>query len=80
MTKHLSQDEWLKRKSMDEQVGGDHYQLAIQPLDFIYSNDIPFIEANIIKYVVRHKKKNGKQDLEKARDYINKLIELEYGG
>ena len=60
-------------------MGGEHYQLAIQPRDFIRANNIPWDEANVIKYVVRHREKNGKQDLEKAIHYIQMLIEDEYG-
>lgn len=61
------------------QVGGDHYNdMAIQPLDFIYHNDIPYCEANVIKYVCRHRNKNGKEDILKAIDYLNKILEKEY--
>ena len=60
----------------DTQVGGDHYQrLKIQPIDFILANEIPFCEANAIKYLCRWRHKNGIQDLEKARHYIDLLIE-----
>lgn len=62
-------------KATDTQIGGNHYMAKVQPIDFIVGNDIPFREANIIKYVFRHKKKNGKQDLEKARHYLDMLIE-----
>jgi len=66
--------------AMDKQMGGTHYKnLAIQPTDFIYQNNIPFIEGNIIKYIVRHRSKNGLQDLIKAKHYIDILIEKEYG-
>ncbi len=73
-------EQYMKRMSeeMDaksRQVGGNHYQLPIQPVDFIVKNDIPFREANVIKYVVRHKSKNGKKDLEKAMHYLQMLIE-----
>jgi len=52
--------------------------MTIQPVQFIHANGIPFIDANVIKYVCRHRNKNGKQDLLKARQYIDMLIELEY--
>lgn len=62
------------------QVGGDHYkQYIIQPIDFILENQIPFCEANVIKYVSRWRTKNGRQDLEKAKHYIDLLIEHEFG-
>jgi hypothetical protein len=60
------------------QIGGSHYsKLALQPVEFIYKNDIPYIEGNIIKYVVRWRDKNGIDDLRKARHYLDMLIELE---
>jgi hypothetical protein len=34
-----------------------------------------FYVGNVIKYVVRFKGKNGKEDLLKAREYLNKLID-----
>jgi hypothetical protein len=33
--------------------------------------------ANIVKYLWRFKQKNGKQDLEKARKYLDMLIEVQ---
>jgi len=64
---------------MNKQEGGDHYvKLPIQPVEFIYKNKLGFLEGNVIKYVVRHKAKNGKEDLLKARHYIDMLMELEY--
>ena len=63
----------------DLQVGGDHYKKAIQPWDFVASNNLGFFEGNIIKYVTRWRDKNGVEDLRKARHYLDKLIELETG-
>lgn len=66
-------------RASKKQVAGDHYSsLAIQPGEFIHRNGIGFLEGNVIKYVCRHKKKNGKQDLEKAIHYLQLLIEWEY--
>jgi len=56
------------------QVGGTHYRAPIQHWDFVLANDIPYMEAQIIKYVMRWRKKNGIQDLEKARHFLEKLI------
>ena len=58
---------------------GPHYQeMKIQPLEFIQENEIPFCEGNAIKYICRHRRKNGKEDLLKAITYIKKIIEKEY--
>lgn len=59
------------------QVGGEHYKKnAIQPWDYIVSNELGYLEGNIVKYVSRWKDKGGRQDLEKARHYLDKLIEV----
>lgn len=61
---------------MNTQVGGSHYtDMAIQPIEYIFANDIPFAEGNIIKYVSRYRAKNGLEDLKKARHMLNLLIE-----
>ena len=64
--------------ALEKQVSGTHYkEMKIQPIEFIHANNIPFAEANVIKYVTRWKSKNGIADLEKAKHYIELLIELE---
>jgi len=69
-----------KMKASEKQIGGGHYaKYKIQPTEFIHKNNVPFIEGNIIKYVLRHKDKNGIEDLKKAKHYIDLLIEFEYG-
>lgn len=61
---------------LDRQVGGSHYSgYKIQPLEFIIRNEIPFPEASAIKYILRYKNKNGVEDLEKAKHYIDIMIE-----
>lgn len=66
--------------ALDVQVGGDHYKsLAIQPVEYIHANKIGYFEGNVIKYVSRWRAKNGIADLEKAKHYIDLLIELEGG-
>ena len=66
-------------KATDIQVGGDHYKLPIQPIEYIWKNKLNFFQGNIIKYTTRYKAKGGKVDLLKARHYIDLLIEFEYG-
>lgn len=50
---------------------------TIQPWDYIAANNIGFFEGNAIKYLTRWRDKGGIADLEKARHYLDKLIELE---
>ncbi|MBD3842563.1 MAG: DUF3310 domain-containing protein [Campylobacterales bacterium] len=55
-----------------------HYtELKIQPIDFIEANQeaLSWALANVIKYISRHKKKNGIEDLKKAQWYLNHEIE-----
>jgi hypothetical protein len=67
--------------ALETQVGGDHYRsMAIQPIEFIVGNNIPYREANVIKYVTRWRNKNGVEDLRKARHYIDMLIEEAVSG
>ena len=51
-----------------------HYDFPIQPVDFILKNRLGFCEGNIIKYICRWQLKNGREDLLKARHYIDILI------
>lgn len=64
--------------ALNTQVGGSHYKdMAIQPAKFAHANGLPYIEGCIVKYVCRWREKGGIQDLEKARHYIDLLIEFE---
>jgi len=64
--------------ALEVQIQGNHYKhMKIQPVEFIHANGIPFIEGCIIKYVARWKLKGGVKDLEKAKHFIDLLIELE---
>lgn len=64
--------------SLGVQEGGSHYKwMAIQPVEYIHRNGIPFIEGCIIKYVTRWRAKNGLEDLRKARHFLDMLIEFE---
>lgn len=46
-------------------------------IQFCIENDLDFLQGNVVKYVVRYKEKNGLEDLEKAKEYLNRLIENE---
>lgn len=64
--------------ALEKQVSGDHYKsLKIQPVEFIHANGIPFAEGSVIKYVTRWRDKGGLADLEKAKHFLEILIELE---
>lgn len=65
--------------ALDTQIGGSHYREgAIQPIEFMMSNDFDFIQGCIIKYAARHKTKNGVEDLKKIIHYAQLAMELQY--
>lgn len=68
----------------ERQVGGSHYQKAIEPwaaMEAWLSPDefTGYLRGNVIKYMARYKDKNGVEDLLKAHHYLEKLIEIEEG-
>lgn len=65
--------------ALQEQVGGDHYNLPIQPVEYIHRNGLDFLQGNVIKYITRHKMKNGAEDVRKAIHYCRLILQLEYG-
>lgn len=58
------------KSPLAHQVGGEHYKSAYQPIEFITTFKLLMIEGNLVKYITRHYKKNGKEDLEKAYHYL----------
>jgi len=55
-----------------------HYaRFAIQPIEFILANGLNFLQASVIKYLVRYPYKNGMEDLLKCRNMLDRLIEEE---
>ena len=66
--------------ALDIQEGGNHYKkYKIQPIEFVVANNIPVLEANAQKYILRHADKNGMEDLRKARHYLELMAEMYYG-
>lgn len=63
---------------MGEQVEHPtHYnQGKVEMWDYANDHNLDFFEGNIVKYVTRWRHKNGIQDLKKAKQYLDKLIEL----
>ena len=62
-----------------KQVAGDHYRSedsTYQHWDLVADTGMGYFEGQITKYVARWRKKNGKQDLEKALHYAQKMQEL----
>jgi len=53
----------------------EHYDMAIQPQDYIRQNGLGWEAGNVIKYVTRYRHKGGQADLRKALDYLHKLMQ-----
>jgi hypothetical protein len=65
-----------------DQIGGQHYQKDIQPVEAMQAwmsreGVEGFYWGNVIKYVARWKDKNGVEDLKKAKDYLERLIKMQ---
>ena len=64
-----------EKKNQKDNINPTYYVGSkIQVSDFIAEFKLDYFAGNIVKYVVRHKFKNGLEDLKKARWYLNKLI------
>ena len=62
-----------------KQVGGSHYSsMTIPPSEFINKNNLPCADGKAIKYRCRHKQQGQKEDLLKAKHYIDMAIERDY--
>lgn len=59
------------------QVGGRHYKSYIEHWDYVAANDLDYFQGQITKYVARWKLKGGLEDLQKARHFLDKYIEIE---
>lgn len=57
------------------QVGGDHYKTPYEHWDFVPKVGLGYLAGCASKYLVRWRKKNGKQDLEKCLHYLEKAHE-----
>lgn len=65
--------------ALSTQEGGNHYKdKGIQPIVYIHANNMGFCEGNVVKYITRHKEKNGAEDIRKVIHYCKLLLELEY--
>lgn len=61
---------------MSDPVNPPHYaDHTVAPIDLIEAYNLDFSLGNVVKYVARHREKNGLEDLKKARWYLNRAIE-----
>jgi hypothetical protein len=65
--------------ALDEQEGGDHYKhMTIQPAVYCEKNGLSGLESAVVKYVSRHKFKNGIEDIDKAIHCLRLIKEIRY--
>jgi hypothetical protein len=64
-----TKDQFEKLFPQEKQIGGNHYQIKIQPYEFTMANNLNFFQGNVIKYAVRYLKKNKIEDLNKIIHY-----------
>lgn len=62
----------------EKQIAGDHYKEYgdLQPWDVVLAWKLGYLEGTALKYIARHKKKNGKEDIQKAIHFLEKLLEV----
>lgn len=61
------------------QIGGTHYKgLAIEPGYYAQVNQLNYMEANVLKYITRHRHKGGAEDINKAIHCLTLLLQWEY--
>lgn len=69
----------MAREALERQEGGSHYKdMKIQPIEYAMANELNACEFNVLKYLSRHRRKGGKEDLDKAKHMLDLLIALEY--
>ena len=73
----LSKQEEEKINANTNKIKPTYYGSGIDVIEFCLRNNLTFMQGNVIKYVTRYKNKNGIEDLEKAKEYIERLIEFE---
>jgi hypothetical protein len=76
----LCKEKGMTKKKDDR--GSNHYKEgSIEPITYILANNLGFCEGNVVKYITRYKH-SGKpvEDLEKAKHYIDFLLEQEMSG
>ena len=68
----------MNQKATDAQVGGTHYKdCKIQPVEYIYANDLGFLEGNVVKYITRHRAKGeGAMDIYKVKHYADLILQF----
>ena len=76
--RELSKQEVEKLGLSTDKTKPSYYGTGFDVIDFCQKNNLDFMQGNVIKYVTRYKEKNGIEDLQKAKEYIDRLIAVSY--
>jgi hypothetical protein len=70
--------ERMSSETNKSQVGGTHYRTktGMQHWDLMAAHGVGYLEGQASRYVFRWRKKNGIEDLQKARHFLLKIIEV----
>lgn len=69
----------MNSNPLERQVSGCHYSMQpIQPVEYATANGFGYCESLALRYITRHRRKGGAEDLHKAIHCLQMLIELEY--
>lgn len=63
-----------------KQVSGSHYKQCppeFQHWNLVLIHGWDYFQAQAIKYIMRYKNKNGREDLKKALHFVEKMLETE---
>ena len=75
-------DQAIDKLATNNQVAGTHYkQSRIQPIDYIYANNLSFYLVSCLKYITRSKgeKSDRVTDLLKAKHFIDLELQMVHG-
>jgi len=60
---------------MKDNINPNHYKQGnIETIEYILDQKMNYLKGNVVKYISRYKKKNGLEDLHKAKWYLERLI------
>ena len=68
----------LEKAAKGKQVGGDHYVVEPDVFTFSLENKHDCLQHSAVKYISRHKQKNGKEDILKAISVCQRILKEQY--
>ena len=73
--KRLGRHDLIEKRVGTVDKPPQHYNVGIEPVKYITSHGLGFLEGNIVKYITRYKLKGAPvEDLMKCRTYLDMLL------